>query len=390
MFEKELEGLRGKRLLRSIRDRGAAAPGGIITSAGINIEGRTCINFASNDYLGLGAHPALIEAAEDAAGRYGTGAGASRLLSGGCAAHGRLEAALAGFKGVEAALLFNSGYAANTGIIPALAASGDAILSDKLNHASIIDGCRLSRARVFIYRHRDTGHLEELLKKADAGRKVIVTDTVFSMHGDIAPLEDIYRLSKEYGAVLYIDDAHGTGVLGGGRGALAHFGIKPDPRPQVIQMGTCSKALGSFGAFCAGSKEVIDWLTNSARSLIYSTALPPPVVAASLKALELLERENTLVERLWKNRETLYNMLKSLGLDTGESETPIIPLILKGIDEALSLSAGLFEEGIHAPAVRPPTVPVPLIRLTVTAAHTGEDIGRLEEALRKVLPVSRK
>jgi 8-amino-7-oxononanoate synthase len=381
MFEPELDELRRRRLIRDIKDREITYPG--TSSARVTVNGRTLINFSSNDYLGLNTHPALIEAQAEAARHCGAGAGASRLLFGGSKPHQRLEAALAAFKGTEAALIFNSGYAANTGAVPALASEGDVVLSDELNHASIVDGCRLSRASVLIYRHGDTGHLEELLRKANARRKLIVTDTVFSMHGDIAPLKEIYRLSEKHGAMLYLDDAHGTGVLGGGRGALAHFGLRAEP--WIIQMGTCSKAMGSFGAFSAGTGEVKEWLVNNARSLIYSTALPPAAVAASLKALEIIEKDYALLKQLWENREMLHKSLKDIGLETGETETPIIPVILKDIDEALALSARLKEDGVYAPAIRPPTVSRPLIRFTVTAAHTEEDIGKLVEALGKRL-----
>jgi 8-amino-7-oxononanoate synthase len=377
VFGPELQRLRRQRLLREIRDR-ASAQGRTIT-----INGKEFINFASNDYLGLANHPAPKEAAIEALRKFGTGAGASRLLSGGCVLHAKLEGRLAAFKGTEAALLFTSGYAANTGIIPAIAESGDAIFSDELNHASIIDGCRLSRAETHIYRHADAGHLESLLGQTEARRKIVVTDSVFSMDGDIAPLPDICGLCVKHDAILFMDDAHGTGVLGGGRGALAHFGIRPEP--WIIQMGTLSKALGSLGGFVAGSRKTVEWLVNSARSFIFSTALPAPVVAASLSALKILEGDTSLVEKLRQNIETLTVKLKGLGLDTGKTESPIVPVILKSAGEALEMSARLLEEGIYAPAIRPPTVREPRLRLTVTALHTEEDIERLAAALEKTL-----
>jgi 8-amino-7-oxononanoate synthase len=377
MFTPELDGLKDRRLIRTVLDRASAQ------GPRIALAGKTFLNFASNDYLGLAAHPAPRKAAEAALRRFGTGAGASRLLSGGCRLHEELESAVSAFKGTGAALLFTSGYSANTGMIPALASRGDALFSDELNHASLIDGCRLSRAGVSIYRHRDTEHLERLLRESSAVRKIVVTDTVFSMHGDTAPLLEIHRLCIRYGAMLYLDDAHGTGVLGGaggaGKGALAHFGLAP--APFIIQMGTFSKALGSLGAFAAADSDTVRWLTNSARSFIYSTALPPAVVAASHAALEVLLKDGDLLGRLWRNRERLFGELKKLGLDTGSSETPIIPLMMKDAQDALQFSARLLEKGLYAPAIRPPTVPVPLIRLAVTAAHTEEDIGRLIEAL---------
>ena len=233
--------------------------------------------------------------------------------------------------------MFNSGYSANTGIIPSIAGEGDIIFSDELNHASIIDGCRLSRARTLMYKHRDITHLSELIRKelslsdSAGGRFIIITDSVFSMDGDIAPLSEIYNVCLALNSeprtqdsiLLYIDDAHGTGVLGNGRGALAHFNIRPEP--WIIQMGTFSKALGSFGAFIAADRDVVDWMTNTARSFIFSTALPACMAAASLKALELVESSPDLIERLWRNRANLVNELRGRGYDTGTSDTPIIP-----------------------------------------------------------------
>jgi 8-amino-7-oxononanoate synthase len=379
VFEEELEQVRGRGLFREVRDR-ASMQGRFIV-----IDGRQCLNFASNDYLALASHPALMEAAAAAMERYGFGGGASRLLAGGSELHRELEKRVANLKGTDAALIFNSGYAANTGAIPALAGEGDEVFSDELNHASIIDGCRLARATTLVFKHRDTGHLGELLRASGARRKLVVTDTVFSMDGGIAPLPEIFRLCGEHGALLYLDDAHGTGVLGEGRGALAHFALAPEP--WVIQMGTFSKALGSFGAFAAGGRDVIHWLINTARSFIFSTALPPPVVAASSKALEMVEREGGRERqtRLWENRRRLTEELGALGLDTGESETPIIPVRAERLEDARSLAKGLFERGIYAPAIRPPTVPRPRLRLTVTASHTEEDIAALSRALREVL-----
>lgn len=375
MFEEELQNLSRENILRRVLDRASAQ------GARVSIEGREMVNFASNDYLGLAAHPALLEAARRALDEFGLGSGASRLLAGGTAVHASLEARTAEFKGTEAALLFNSGYSANIGVIPALAREGDAIFSDELNHASLIDGCRLSKAKTLVYGHADAGHLEGLLKETQARRKVVATDSVFSMDGDTAPLAEIYELCSKYGAILYIDDAHATGVLGGGRGSLAHFSLKPEP--WVIQMGTFSKALGSFGAFAAGERGAVGWLRNSARSFIYSTALPACVAAASLAALEIAEKDAPRVESLWKNRETLFAGLKEMGLDTGGSETPVIPIIMKSVPEALGLSERLREEGVFAPAIRPPTVKEPRLRLSVTAAHSEADIERLLSALRR-------
>ena len=256
----------------------------------------------SNDYLGLSQHPALREAALSAMERFGFGSGASRLVSGTSRMHEELENALATFKKAEATILFNSGYAANTGIIPALVQEGDVVFSDSLNHASIVDGCRLSRAVVQVYRHKDVNQLETLLKEnGHARRKLIVTDGVFSMDGDIAPLPDIVALADRYGALLMVDDAHATGVLGKtGRGTVEHFGLEGRV---PIQMGTLGKALGSFGAYVAGNKDLIDFLINRSRSYIYSTSLPPAVCAASLVALRIIDSEPERRESLWRNRK---------------------------------------------------------------------------------------
>ncbi len=395
MFSEELKKLTHDNLLRVIRDRESGS-----TASKIIIDGEEYINFSSNDYLGLADHPLIIKAAKKAMDKYGFGACASRLLSGGTGLHRELEEMIAEFKGTDSALLFNSGYTANISAIPAIADEGDVIFSDELNHASIVDGCRLSKAKKVIYKHGDINHLSELIKKENGNRKIIITDTVFSMDGDIAPLSDIYNLCANLNSELrdpnsilfYIDDAHGTGVLGEGKGALAHFKIKPDPFPntQIIQMGTFSKALGSYGAFIAAQKDVIDWLTNKARGFIYSTALPACVIAASIEALRILEGEPALTEKLRQNRERLFNGLNDLRFDTLNSETPIIPIIppypplakggrggLSDVETTMKFSEHLMKNHIYAPAIRPPTVKLPRIRLTVTAAHTEEDIDKL-------------
>jgi 8-amino-7-oxononanoate synthase len=382
MFSKRLQELYAQKVNRLIRDRSTRQ------NAKILVNDRELINFASNDYLGLAGHPEVIQAAAESMKDFGFGSGASRLLGGGSILHRDLEDAIARFKGTESALIFNTGYAANTGMIPAIAGEGDILFSDELNHASIIDGCRLSRAETVVYRHRDVDHLSELMKAKKGKRKIIVTDTVFSMDGDIAPLKEIAGLCKAMNSLLpgsdvvllCIDDAHGTGVIGAGKGALAHFGIKPEP--WIIQMGTFSKALGSFGAFVAGSEDVIEWLINSARSFIFSTAIPTCAVAASLKALELMDQEPEFIQKLWRNHTTLVDALTSMDLDTGESKTPIIPLKVKSIEEALELSHYLYEKGIYAPAVRPPTVKEPRVRITVTAGHSDDDIMLLLQAIR--------
>lgn len=380
MFSESLRFLKEKGLLREIKDRNS--PQG----PRIEINGKEYINFSSNDYLGLADHPYVIGSAVKSLEKYGFGSGASRLLSGGSVLHRDLGKKTADFKVTESALVFNSGYSANTGIIPAIADEGDVIFSDELNHASIIDGCRLSKAKKIVYKHKDLKHLSELMKK-EAGRKIIViTDSVFSMDGDIAPLREIYDLCSAFNSnpstpdcLLYIDDAHGTGVLGNGRGALTHFGLKPEP--WVLQMGTFSKALGSFGAFAAGSKEAIEWILNAARSFIFSTALPSCVAAASMASLELIEKEPELIKRLWHNREKAVKEITRVGYDTMGSETPVIPLKTGTIEKTMQLSEHLFANGIYAPAIRPPTVAIPRIRLTITSAHTDKDIEMLIKAL---------
>ncbi|MGD0281994.1 MAG: aminotransferase class I/II-fold pyridoxal phosphate-dependent enzyme, partial [Dissulfurispiraceae bacterium] len=267
MFSEKLKTLEKEALLRHIKDRKAEKmPRCGLSHKGLshlNFEDRMYINFASNDYLGLAYAASLIDAAANAMAEYGFGSGASRLLSGGTQVHSSLEKAVASFKETEAALVFNSGYTANISALPSIAGEGDAIFSDEFNHASLVDGCRLSRARKLIYNHRDIAHLEGLMKTIRGGKKIVVTDTVFSMDGDIAPLREITALCREHSALLYLDDAHGTGVLGNGRGALANFGIQAEP--WIIQMGTFSKALGSYGAFIAGSSGMVEWLINTAR-----------------------------------------------------------------------------------------------------------------------------
>ncbi len=375
VFEKRLEGLIQDGLFRSVNDRDS--PQGRI----MRIGGRALINFSSNDYLGLCDHYSIKEAVVRAVEKYGTGSGASRLISGGTLLHQRLESLTARLKGTEASILFGSGYAANIGVIPAISDSNTTIFSDELNHASLIDGCRLSRARVFIYRHADMEHLSGLLLRHGSDKSVIVTDSVFSMDGDIAPLGELRELALRHDAVLYMDDAHGTGVLGGGKGALNHFGLSPEPF--IIQMGTLSKAVGSCGAFVAATGVVTRWLINTSRTFIYSTALPAHLVSASVEAVNIILNNPSLVERLWKNRDCLVNGLHSIGVDTGLSRTPIVPVMLRDNRSAIGLSEFLMSGGIYAPAIRQPTVKTPRVRLTVSALHTEEDIDLLIKRLRE-------
>ncbi|HXY53885.1 MAG TPA: 8-amino-7-oxononanoate synthase [Nitrospirota bacterium] len=381
MFKQELSDLEKRHLLRrQIVVESYDGPR-------VTISGRSMLLMCSNDYLGLSGHPALREAAAKAMEHYGFGSGASRLISGTSALHMELESRIAAFKGTESALLFNSGYAANTGIIPAIAGEGHVILSDSLNHASIIDGCRLSKAKVVLYPHKDVDRVESGLKKnKNAKRTLIVTDGVFSMDGDIAPLADLVMLAEKYGAIIMVDDAHATGVIGKtGRGTSEHFGLSGRVH---IQMGTLGKAHGSFGAYAAGSRDFAQYLMNTARSFIYSTALPPSVCAASLAAFDIMDRNPELRKTLWNNRDRFVRGLAALGLDTGDSETPIIPVMLGESEKAMKAADMLFEYGLYAAAVRPPSVPegAARIRVTVTAAHSSDDIdtavalfGRLKQ-----------
>ncbi len=375
MFSEKLKILREKNLLRNLKYRDSSQ------GPRIRFGGREYINFSSNDYLGFANHPYLIENIKKALDEYGFGAGASRLLGGGSALHKRLEHKVAEFKDTGSSLVFNSGYAANTGIIPALADEDTTLFSDEFNHASIIDGCRLSGSKTFVYKHKDLTHLEELIKKETSKKKIILTDTVFSMDGDIAPLRDILHICINYSALLYLDEAHATGVMGGGRGVLAHFGLKT--QPWIVQMGTFSKALGSFGAFLAGSSDIIQWTLNSARSFVYSTALPSCVIAASIAALELIESDSVLIKKLWEKRKKLAASIKNIGYDIMGSESPIIPIRTGTVENTLRVSKFLFGEGIFAPAIRPPTVKESRIRINITALHTDEDIDRLIETLKK-------
>lgn len=377
MFEREIRGLESKNLLRTIRSR-YSFQGPVFV-----LDRKKLINFSSNDYLGLAAHPEVVRAVEDSLRKYGFGAGASRLLAGGSDLHRSLEKEIAKFKGTNSALVFNSGYAANTGIIPAITSEKDVIFSDELNHASIIDGCRLSRARTVVYRHCNAADLQKLLKKSRAGRKIVITDTVFSMDGDLAPLPEIHAVCRKYGAELYLDDAHGTGVLGRGRGALAHFGLKAEP--WIMQVGTFSKALGGFGAFAAAGRDVIQWISNTARSFLFSTALPSCVIAGADAGLRLVRKNPVLIEKLWVNRERLAEGLRNIGMDDKISATPILTLRAGRLKEVLRLSEFLHSRGVYVPAIRPPSIIEPRLRVTVTAAHTEEHIDRLLELLKKAV-----
>lgn len=352
----------------------------------VTIGGRKVLLMCSNDYLGLANHPLVKEAAMRAVEKWGTGAGASRLVSGNMEAHVMLEERIREFKKAPSALLFNSGYNANMGIITALADRSTEVFSDRLNHASIVDACVLSRAKVKRYPNRDIDALERLLKASTAKRKLIVTDSVFSMDGTVAPLPGIAGLLERYGAFLVIDDAHATGVLGeSGRGSLEHFGIKG--HPSIIQMGTLGKALGSFGAFVVATQEIIDLLISRSRPFIYTTALPPSVCAAATKAIDIIEKDQGLVKKLWENTSSMAGGLKEAGFDTMGSQTPIIPVKVGDNHRTMEASKKLLEAGVFVQGIRPPTVPegTSRLRVTVTAAHTADDVQTGLKALREAL-----
>jgi 8-amino-7-oxononanoate synthase len=333
------------------------------------LDGKPVLLLCSNNYLGLADHPQVRAAAADAAMRWGVGSGASRLVSGTMTIHRRLEERLAEFKRREAALLFGSGYLANCGVVASLARPGDVVFSDQLNHASIIDGCRLSRAEVFVYDHCDVEHLEWGLQRADGRAALIVTDGVFSMDGDVAPLVEIVELAQRFGARVAVDEAHGTGALGpGGRGACAEAGV--DDEVDVI-VGTLGKALGSYGAFVACDRAMARYLLNAARTFIFSTALPPPAVSAAMVALDVPDQDPARVERLARNSNALRAALAAEGFDVGGSRTQIVPLVVGEAERALAMCESALGRGVFAQAIRPPTVPpgTSRLRLAVMATH---------------------
>jgi 8-amino-7-oxononanoate synthase len=347
----------------------------------VRLGGREVLMLSSNNYLGLANHPTLTHAAQDALERFGCGAGASRLISGTMELHQELEDRLARLKHTQAALAFPTGYQANVGTLSALMEPGDTILSDALNHASIIDGCRLSRASTRVFRHNDMDHLAELLAACSgAGQRLIVTDSVFSMDGDIAPLAEMSRLARCYDAWLMVDEAHATGVFGPhGGGVVEELGLGSTIE---IQMGTLGKALGGFGAYVAGSRQLIDWLVNRARSFVYTTALPPSVAATAIAALDIVAQEPQRRRQLWDNTAFLADQLTGLGYTLGNSRSQILPLIIGDAGQTMALAASLLERGIFAQGIRPPTVPVGTSRLRVTpmATHTRHDMQYAVEA----------
>jgi glycine C-acetyltransferase/8-amino-7-oxononanoate synthase len=351
----------------------------------LEIKGKTYLSFCSNNYLGLANNPLVIKAVKDAVGKYGWGAGASRLVSGNMRLHEVLEGEISKFKGKEASIVFPTGYMANIGTISSLVSKGDLVICDKLNHASIIDGCRLSGAGFRVYPHCDMKKLENILKKATQySRKLIVTDTVFSMDGDIAPLPDIVRIAHKYKAMVMADEAHGTGVFGKrGGGVVEHFNLS---KKVDIVMGTLSKAVGSLGGYVSGDEDLINFLRNKARPFMYTTALPPAVCAASIAGIKLIQKNPLLRTSLWNNVRYLKEKLELLHFNVIPSESPIFPILMGDAKKAVDVSKLLYKKGILIPAIRPPTVPAKSsrLRMTVMSTHTRKDLERLLEVLSDV------
>jgi 8-amino-7-oxononanoate synthase len=382
-IEERLDEIRARGLYRKLRC--VSGPQG----PRVLLDGRPVLLLCSNNYLGLADHPRVREAAAEAAMRYGAGCGASRLVSGNMTIHRRLEEQLTDFKGAEACLLFGSGFLANAGVVSTLASEGDVVFSDALNHASIIDGCRLSRAETFVYDHCDTDHLEWGLQQAEGRGALIVTDGVFSMDGDRAPLTEIVELAQRYDARVMVDEAHGTGCVGpGGRGLVAEHGLEDEV--DVI-VGTLGKALGSYGAYVLCDKPMAKYLINTARTLIFSTALSPPAVAAAMAALELLREQPRRVEKLQRNSAVLREALSESGFPVEPGDTPIVPLIVGDADAAIAASDRALERGVFAQAIRPPTVPegTSRLRLAVMASHTKSELREAGRALAAAIPASK-
>ena len=373
MFQTRLQQLADQSLTRRLTSLGSA------TGPTVQLHGRQIILLSSNNYLGLATHPTVIQAAVRATELYGAGAGASRLVCGTLPPHQLLESSLAAFQRTESALVFGSGYLANLGAITSLAGRGGLILADRLCHASLFDGCRLSGADLRVFRHGDCAHVESLLKRRQPDRPtLIVTDGLFSMDGDLAPLPDLAALAAQYGAVLYVDDAHGTGVMGPtGRGTIEHFGLEA----QIpFHMGTLGKALGSSGAYVVGPHDMIDYLINTSRPFIFTTAPPPGTAAAAAAALTVIQNEPERRARLWANRQHLFDGLQRLGFRMTPTVSPVLPLLIGDAATALAFAEQLLAHGVFAPAIRPPTVPdeTSRIRVTVTSEHRPEQI---DEAL---------
>ena len=350
------------------------------------LDGHPVLLLCSNNYLGLADHPRVREAAAEAAMRYGAGSGASRLISGNMTIHRRLEEQLAEFHRSEACLLLGSGYLANTGAISALTREGDVVFSDELNHASIVDGCRLSKAEAFVYDHGDVEHLEWGLREAEGRGSLIVTDGLFSMDGDLAPLEDIVELAQRYDVRVMVDDAHAIGAMGpAGRGSVAAAGLEDEVD---VVVGTLGKSFGSYGAYLSCGAAIARYLVNTARTLIFSTALPPPSVAAAIAALELLREQPRRVDRLRQNARALREGLRDAGLSVPDGQTQIVPIVIGHAGDAVTASERALERGIFAQAIRPPTVPegTSRLRLSVMASHTATELRDAARVLAAAVP----
>lgn len=379
-IQDELDGLREAGLYNRIRTLSSAQ------GAWLVVDGERVLNFCSNNYLGLANHPRMVNAARQAVEEYGVGPAAVRTIAGTMDLHVQLEQRLAAFKKVESAITFQSGFNANLGAIPALVGRGDAIFSDELNHASIIDGCRLSRAKIIRYAHCDPDDLKQVMEqnRTDFEKALVISDGVFSMDGDVAPLDEIYAVSKDFDAMLMVDDAHGEGVLGqGGRGIVDHFSLhgKVD-----VEVGTLSKAFGVVGGVVAGNPLVVEWLHQRGRPFLFSSAMTVPDVAACLAALDILEDSTELVDKLWDNTAYFKSEMKRLGFDTGESTTPITPIMLGEAPLAQEFSRELFDGGVFAMAIGFPTVPrgKARIRVMISAAHQKEDLDQGLEVFAQV------
>ena len=376
----EIDELKQSGLYNHIRTMSSAQ------GAWLVVDGKRELNFCSNNYLGLANHPQLIKAAKEAADQYGVGPGAVRTIAGTIDLHKELEQRLAQFKGVEAAITFQSGFCANLATIPALVGKEDVIFSDELNHASIIDGARLSRAKIIRFQHANAQDLEKQVKQhlGDYRRGLIITDGVFSMDGDIAPLDEIHEVAQKYDVMLMVDDAHGEGVLGrGGRGIVDHFNLhgKVD-----VEVGTMSKAFGVVGGCVAGNAEIVEWLHQRGRPFLFSSAVPASDVAACIAAIDLLEESTELVDKLWSNADYFKAEMKKLGFDTGVSTTPITPVMLGDAKLARNFSKALYDDGVFAMALGYPTVPEgkARIRVMISAAHEQDDLDKGLEAFAKV------
>ncbi|UCD70323.1 MAG: 8-amino-7-oxononanoate synthase [Betaproteobacteria bacterium] len=376
-FELELDSLREKSLLRRRKIADSACGPEVI------VDGKPVLAFCSNDYLGLAAAPEIAETLATAARKHGVGSGASHLISGHHRLHEQLETRLAEFSGLARTLTFSTGYMANMAVIAALARRGDAVFSDALNHASLIDACRLSRAEIHKYPHCDVAALANQMAQSSAPRKLVVTDAVFSMDGDIAPVAKLLELCERHDAMLVIDDAHGFGVLGDdGRGTLSHFGIES---PRIVYVGTLGKSAGVAGAFVGGSTNLVEWLLQKGRTYIFTTAAPPPLAAALIKAIDLVEHGDQRRTHLQRIIERFRTTLHTSRWQLLDSQTAIQPLIIGSNDETLRVADTLMNEGLWAPAIRPPTVPAgsSRLRISFSAAHTDAHVDRLIDALHR-------